>query len=271
MLISKDPDDSYASLDLVDIKHRRHSISTMPSPPTSPDSKRLVAAGYDKIAANYLAWAHSRPKSMSHRLELLERLYAPLSPVQSDGTEQGESHRGLDILELGCGAGEPITLALAANPAVSSVIANDISSTQLQMLGDRLAAIEAQGEPSAPKVELVHKDMMELDFEADSLDAVLAFYSVIHLPQAEQTELISRARRWLRAGHGCLLACFGAKETPGVTNDDWLGMKSFWSSHGVDKSLEIVQSRGFEVIHQELADDPEDAPFLWVIARKVSA
>lgn len=244
----------------------------MTSPSTANDPKHQIdiAAGYDKIAANYLAWAHSRPNSMSHRLELLERLFTHLRPVPADGTEQIEPHRELSILELGCGAGEPITLALAANPAVSSVIANDISATQLQMLGDRLASIRSHDEPGTPKVELVHKDMMELDFEADSLDAVLAFYSLIHLAQDEQTELISRVQRWLKAGQGYLLACFGATETPGVTNDDWLGMKSFWSSHGVEKSLEIVRSAGFEVVHQELTDDPEDAPFLWVVARKVS-
>ena len=225
-------------------------------------SKQYIAAGYDEIATRYLAWAHARPGAMEHRLALVERLHAYLGSAKPNGQE---TRRGLRLLELGCGAGEPVTLALAAHPAIGSIVANDISTTQLEMLRDKLARPDAEGEE---KVQRVHGDMMALSFPECSLDAVLAFYSTIHLPQTEQTEMILRVHRWLKPDSGYFVVSFGAEESAGVTNENWLGMKSFWSSHGVANSLRIVEDAGFEVVHKEVKADPEDAPFLWVIGRK---
>ena len=177
----------------------------------------------------------------------------------------------LRILELGCGAGEPVTLTLAAHPAVGSIVANDISNTQLEMLRDNLAKLDAETGGAEGKVECMHGDMMALDFPEQSLDAVLAFYSIIHLVQDEQTEIVTRIHRWLKPGSGCFLVCFGAEESAGTTNEDWMGMKSFWSSHGAESSLRAVEKAGFEVVYRDVRDTLGDAPFLWIIARKREA
>lgn len=229
------------------------------------DSKEYIESGYDKIAIDYLAWTHSRPASIEHRLEIVKRLHKFLGSAEPGGQEP---RRRLKMLELGCGAGDPVTLALATHPAMSDVFANDISIKQLHMLRDKLARLGTKAERA--NVELMHSDMMALDFKAESLDAVLAFYSIIHLPQEEQTEVVSRIYRWLKPGSGYFLVSFGAEESAGVTNENWSGMKSYWSSHGVEKSLKLVEDAGFEIVHREVTNDPEDASFLWVIGRKRS-
>lgn len=226
-------------------------------------SKEQMAAGYDKVATEYLEWARSRPDGMKHRVEILEKLLNHLGTDQVNGDQ---ARRKLNVLELGCGAGEPATLALAAHPAVGHIFANDFSATQLEMLRENLSKLESGA--FSEKVEGAHGDMTKLEYPAGSLDAVLAYYSIIHLTQEEQTQMVSRIHCWLKPGTGHFLCCFGLEESTGATNNNWLGMKAFWSSHGQEKSLKMVTDAGFEVVHREVTHDPQDASFLWVIVKK---
>ena len=62
------------------------------------EPKRIVERGYDAIADRYLAWSGERPSRARQRaLELV------LAELPADA----------EILELGCGAGIPMTAALA--------------------------------------------------------------------------------------------------------------------------------------------------------------
>ncbi|OQO00910.1 hypothetical protein B0A48_13599 [Cryoendolithus antarcticus] len=226
--------------------------------PSSEESKQFIEEGYDKSAEKYLEWSRSRPVSMQHRLELVEKLYTHLGVSGNAGDDPS---RELKVLELGCGAGEPVTLALASKPAIGTVTANDISKTQLDMLSESLSKLDDSS--AGKKVKLAHGDMTQLEFPLKSLDAVIAFYSIIHLSPDEQVEMIGHIHRWLRSGSGYLLASFGADESAGTTYDDWLGMKSYWSSHGIEKSLKLVEDADFEVLWKDVNQNPDDAPFLW--------
>lgn len=86
--------------------------------------------------------------------------------------------------------------------------------------------------------------MAALSFPDGSFDAVLGFYSIIHLPCAEQTELLQKIARWLKPG-GYLLANFAAEE-----------MESL--------AIEV----GLEVVVANVEHDIVDASFLWLIAKK---
>ena len=78
------------------------------------DPKRVVADGYDSMAERYFAWSDLRPSPT--RLRYLALALELIPP-------------GSDVLDLGCGAGVPMTAALAEDSAVTGV---DISSTQLR-------------------------------------------------------------------------------------------------------------------------------------------
>src|SRR5690242_12506740 len=79
------------------------------------EAKRIVAAGYDVIARRYMEWSDLDPSPA--RLRYLARLLE-LVPL------------GTDVLELGCGAGIPVTQALAAWRQVTGV---DISAAQVAL------------------------------------------------------------------------------------------------------------------------------------------
>jgi SAM-dependent methyltransferase len=203
------------------------------------DPKRIVAAGYDQIAERYLAWSDLRPSPT--RLRYLE-LALDLIPVASD------------VLELGCGAGIPMTAALAAGRTVTGV---DISTTQLEM-----------ARRNVPKATFLQADMTTLAFEPARFDAVVAFYSLTHVPRDEHAELLRRIRTWLRPG-GLFLATMGADDEPGDVEADWLGVDMYFSHFGARANRRLVEQAGLVVERSEIAVEPQDrhdARFLWVVA-----
>jgi SAM-dependent methyltransferase len=203
------------------------------------DPKRIVAAGYDVVAPRYLEWSGLRPSAV--RLDYLRRAL-DLIPT------------GSDVLELGCGAGIPRTAALAEGRRVTGV---DISATQV-----------ALARRNVPAATFIHADMTTLDFPAGSFDAVVAFYSLTHVPRDEQPALLNRIRSWLRPG-GLFLASMGAEPSPdGV--EDWLGVPMFFSHFGARRNRRLVEEAGLVIEDARVRAEPEDrhdARFLWVIAR----
>lgn len=210
------------------------------------DFKQLVEAGYDSIAPRYLefsqrnlAWVPSSAR-MIYLRKLLERL-----PAQAQ------------VLELGCGAGIPCTQLLAEQSHVTGV---DISAAQI-----------ALAKRHVPNAALLQADMMTLTFPSASFDAAVAFYSIIHLPRAEQAVLLERLAEWLRPG-GWLLVNLGISDDPGSIEPVWLGTAMYWSSYDARTYLDLVSRAGFTLIETEtLLDDEDGEPvsFLWILAKKV--
>jgi len=201
--------------------------------------KQLVERGYDCIAQRYLAWSKHAPARMSYLQKVLERLSEPSQ-----------------VLELGCGAGVPCTRSLAQYAHLTGV---DISAAQI--------ALARQHVPNAP---LFQADMMELAFAPATFDAVVAFYSIIHLPRAEQAVLINRLAQWLRPG-GWFLVNLGVSNDPGSIEPSWLGTTMYWSSYDAQTNLGLVSQAGFTLVETEiLADDEDGEPvsLLWILAKK---
>jgi SAM-dependent methyltransferase len=208
------------------------------------DPKRIVAEGYDAIAERYLAWSDLRPSPT--RLRYLALALELIPP-------------GCDVLELGCGAGIPMTAALAESRTITGV---DISTTQLEM-----------ARRNVPSATFLQADMTTLAFEPASFDAVLAFYSLSHVPRHEQAELIARIRGWLRPG-GLFLASMGADDEPGDVESDWLGVDMYFSHFGAKENRRLVQRAGLVIERAVVEVEPEDrhdARFLWIVARAPSA
>jgi SAM-dependent methyltransferase len=116
------------------------------------------------------------------------------------------------VVDLGCGNGVPGTLALTGHGL--AVLGVDFSPVQL-----------ARASRLVPAARFVRADMAEFHLRPASVDAVTAFYSLIHLPLADQRALFPRIRGWLRPG-GYLLALAGAAYWTGT--EDYLGADMFW-------------------------------------------
>jgi cyclopropane fatty-acyl-phospholipid synthase-like methyltransferase len=203
---------------------------------TDNDQKRLVALGYDHIADNYLErFGHSSVRA-AKLAELIEQLPA-----------------GASILDLGCGAGIPVAHELVTlNFRVPGV---DASTGQIE-----------RARRNVTGAHFIQADMASVEFAPENFDAVVAFYSLTHLPKSEHALMIERLARWLRPG-GKFLANFGAAE--GEWSEEWLGTTMFFSHHHPEMTKRLVQDAGLRLRRVEmLKQDNEEAVFLWITAHK---
>jgi SAM-dependent methyltransferase len=211
---------------------------------SAPDDWRaleIVGTGYDRIAARHLA-SH-RPSGARDRY--LERLLNLLSEAS-------------DVLELGCGAGEPVTRRLAERHRVTAV---DISAEQLRLAAER-----------APGARFLRASMLDVAFESSTFDAVAAFYAITHVPRQQHADLLGRIAAWLRPG-GVLLISMGASDDPGTVEQGWLGVPMYFSHFDAVTNQGLVQRAGFELVEAEVVEEtgPDEATerFLWVIGRRL--
>ncbi|KFX97108.1 hypothetical protein O988_05036 [Pseudogymnoascus sp. VKM F-3808] len=208
-------------------------------------ARQLVEDGYDKIANTYLEWTTTKK---TPRLAYLEKMLAKM-----------DAPKDAVVLELGCGAGVPGTQLLSSR--CGKVIANDISKAQIELAKTRVEGAH---------VDFRQGDMTKLEFEPASLDAVVAFYSIFHLPREEQPVLFKRIYSWMKPGSH-MLCNLAASDIPGATAENWLGSSMYWSSFDVETNLGLLREAGFTVTEHEILEDDEDGkiiPFLWILAEK---
>ena len=201
----------------------------------------VVEAGYDRVAERYLASKDPEDPTTLAALEELSRGFSP----------------GAGVLDLGCGAGVPVTRWLARRFAVTGV---DVSARQLELARRHI-----------PRANLIKADMIDLSFEAESFDAVVAFHSIIHVPRAEHPALLGEIRRWLRPG-GAFVATWALGAWEGE-EEDWEGWGApmLWSHHDGETSLKLLRDAGFAVERAEARTTSGargDESWLWVLARK---
>ncbi|KAK3313676.1 methyltransferase [Apodospora peruviana] len=241
---------------------------------TTADMKARLKESYDTIAPTYNTWTTSHS---SLRIKYLDKL---LQLLLGDDFSPGRTFR---VLELGCGAGIPVTESLLHYPTAHfHITANDLSSTQIALGKERLGgrdvtitelASECRDEGGS-KVNWVQGDMMALSFsEGEKFDLVIGLYSLIHLPRDEQEVMVDRIAGWLRPDTGLMLVNFSEEEMPSHVSEGWLGEEKgwmYWSGWGAEKMEEKIGNKKLEVLVSEVnneLDDGIDASFLWVIAR----
>ena len=201
--------------------------------------ERVVAEGYDRVADRYLAWSVNGPT----RLAYLDRLLR-LLPESSD------------VLELGCGAGEPVARRLSERHRVIGI---DLSPEQI-----------SRARSTVPDADFLIGDMTQLVFEPRSFDAVVAFYSIIHVPRTMHTDLFQRIASWLRPD-GLLMVTMGVEDAPGTVEEEWLGVPMYFSHFNAPTNRSIVQRAGFVIESAEVVEDDENGrpvPFQWIVARR---
>jgi SAM-dependent methyltransferase len=201
---------------------------------------RSVARGYDELAPRFREWsAQVAGDPWEQFVEQLESSLPQRAPV----------------LDLGCGNGTK-TKRLARS---FEVVAVDVSTEQL-----RLARAEA------PEATFLQADFAELDFADETFDAVVAFYSFVHVPRVEHARLFAGVRRWLRPG-GLFLATLSHVGGPDRV-ETWLGVEMFFSGWDAETNRRLVRSAGFEVLSDDVLFVREpghgDVGWLWVLARR---
>jgi len=207
--------------------------------------RRTVESGYDQMAEEYLA---TKDPEDPLALGALEDL-ASLLPSEAA------------VLDLGCGAGVPVTRWLADRGfAVTGV---DVSAKQLEL-----------ARTNVPEGTFLKADMTEVVFAPESYDAVVAFHSIIHVPRTEHPTLLESVHRWLEPG-GALLATMTVADYEG-RDEDWEGWGApmVWSHYDKNANVAMLRDAGFEIRYAEPrtggGTGDETETWLWVLASKKS-
>jgi SAM-dependent methyltransferase len=205
----------------------------------SGPSGEVVRAGYDRMADEYAAWAARIEDDPRDRF--VTALEARLEA-------------GSRVLDLGCGAGVPTGARLAQRFEVLGV---DISDAQLE-----------RARRDVPGATFVQADIVDFELPDASLDAVVALYSLTHVPRELHAEVFQRIASWLRPA-GLLVASLGARGSEDWLGE-WLGVEMFFSSWDADTNRRLLRDVGFELVLDEVVTMHEpDGPatFLWVLAQ----
>jgi SAM-dependent methyltransferase len=162
----------------------------------------LVRRGYDAIS---LAYRSDDGAALASSAEVSR--YAGWTAELA-----GRLLPGARVVDLGCGAGIPATRELADHG--------------LQVLGVDFSAVQLRrARQLVPAARFVQADMTAFGLQPASIDAVVSFYALIHLPLADQQALFPRVREWIRPG-GYFLAIVGAGRWTGT--EHYLGADMFW-------------------------------------------
>ncbi|MCP4543900.1 MAG: methyltransferase domain-containing protein [Chloroflexi bacterium] len=203
--------------------------------------KQIVQEGYDDIAERHHKWAQTT------RSEERERYTSVLLDELPPGAE---------VLDLGCGAGVPTTHELAQRFKVTGV---DISARQIEL-----------ARQNVPDAQFIQADITQLDFAPASFDAIVAFYSIIHVPREEQLKLLQDIASWLRPG-GLLVAAMGTHSAKVDFDEDFLGAPMYWSGFDGETNKRMVEEAGLRIISAQEETVPEFdqmVTFLWIVAQK---
>lgn len=177
------------------------------------DYKAFVRRAYDACAAAYDISRKAEPGIEIRRL--------------SDRLNDGDA-----VLDIGCGAGVPIAKSLAARYRVTGV---DISQEMIH-----------RAQKNVPAGDFLCTDVMSVRFPPSSFNAVVAFYSIFHLPREEHPVLFRRIHRWLKLG-GYLLCTLSHCSEEGYTEEDFHGVTMYWSNFSHGEYREILTGAGFEL------------------------
>jgi len=208
------------------------------------DPKETVRLGYDLVSERY------RRADFDFAASGYAKYLAWLNPHLADGAR---------VLDIGCGCGIPVARELAG--AGCRVLGVDLSGVQVRRARELV-----------PSAEFVQGDIMEQELPDAGFDAVVAFYSIIHLPPADHREIVFRIARWTRPG-GVFLGTVGGVEDPGSVEDDWLdvpGATMYWSHPSPGTYREWLAEAGFRIRREEVLEDSAGERHPVLLARRVA-
>lgn len=207
-----------------------------------PDPTGMVVRGYDRLARRWEDWADEVDPALRDRY--VDWLEDRLDP-------------GSSVLELGSGTGRPVAERLVSCHRYVGV---DLSSAMVTV-----------ARRNVPAGRFLVADMRHVDLPAGQFDAVVAFYSIIHVPRGDHPALLRQVHRWLRPG-GYFVACFSSGDLAAGVDDDWLDAgPMYWSGYDANTNLRMLSDAGFEEIDAEVVPQTEgedEVQFLWCTAQR---
>ncbi|MCG6859952.1 MAG: methyltransferase domain-containing protein [Chromatiaceae bacterium] len=195
---------------------------------------------YDQFAETY-----EKNRGLFDMSEVLDSFYAKLE------VKEGK------LLDLGCGSGEPVARYFIDRNW--SAVGIDFSEKMIELASKYV-----------PEMQTINSDIREVDFEPDLFDAIIASYSLFHLPVDNHAELFKKIHRWLRPD-GKTLFTYATEEYTGSKEFDgyktFMGQELYYSHKTPDELYADLESIGFNIESTDYRNIGNEI-FLWVTAGK---
>lgn len=200
--------------------------------------RKIVQSGYDRLGEAYREYF--APLHREHYGRWIDELRRRI-PCG-----------GLAV-ELGCGDGIPVGRELVRHCRYRGV---DLSPVQIRL-----------ARRNVPGGEFAVADMIEVDLTPRSVDAVIALYSIVHVPFEEHAPLFRRVASGLKDG-GIFMAVVGAGRWTGTT-DHWIrpGITMYWSHGSGDDYQTLAVDAGFEVLDRSFVAE-RDVGHTYLLMKK---
>lgn len=204
------------------------------------DPKEIVREGYNQISLDY------RKEQFEFEGTGYQQFLTEMEAHLAEGSR---------VLDLGCGCGIPTARYLVGRYKVVGV---DVSEVQIGRARDLV-----------PAADFLCFDMTELELPDGSFDAVVALFSIIHIPLDEQPALFKRIAGWLKPD-GLLLVTAAGKGWTG-TKPDWYGTEMYWSHADRETYREWLVGLGFTVITEHFLPEGDDGHAVFLVRKKEPA
>lgn len=214
------------------------SASDMNEP---PDPRDIVRDGYEVIAQTY---HEGRVRREQANIEWLDSL-RPRLP---------QSGR---VVDVGCGSGVPVSRYFANHGY--RVEGYDLSPAMLEL-----------ARREVPLAKFHEARMEDLNLEPESVDLIVSFFAIIHVPRSAHAALFRRMWAWLKPGGAALLS-LGSSDNPDEYEADWHGAPMTWSHFDADTNLRMLREAGFEIDWSEIEEVAPSERHLFVIAGRPAA
>lgn len=200
-------------------------------------------------------------------VEIVRRGYDALSfRYRADDAPAGQYERWLTefqrrvpaggrVLDVGCGCGVPV--------------ARELTDAGYRLTGIDLSEVQIQrARTLVPGATFIGADVTTLDWPAASFEAVIALYSIIHVPLASQPALLAAFATWL-VDDGVLLLTAGATAWTG-SEVGWLGgTAAMWWSHADVATYRLwLGTAGFRITDQEYVPEGDGGHSLFWAVRQ---
>ncbi|WP_439026251.1 class I SAM-dependent methyltransferase [Haloarchaeobius sp. DT45] len=141
---------------------------------------------------------------------------------------------GSRILDVGCGDGRRTAAHLVDE---FEVLGLDFSRGQLDRLRE-----------SVPAARPVQADMTRLPLADDSVDGIVAYYSVFHVPRTQHQTVYDEFARVCRPGGRLILTV--SRQAHEGTRRGWLrpDVEMFWSTPGREATMAELDEAGFDTV-----------------------
>ena len=159
--------------------------------------------------------------------------------------------RGAELLDLGCGGGEPIARFLVDHGHRLTGV--DTSATLINLARTRF-----------PRHKWIEADMMRFGGDSGAYDGILAWCSLFHLEVDQQEKLIRRMSVWLRKGG---VAMFNTGTANGTAMGEFEGEELYHASLSQNEYRAVLAESGLTVVNHVSEDASCGGFTVWLVGK----